>query len=133
MTRKQQMLLVITQFLSPPENAAYTVLDDARDLWNILTALRGPDSGDDGLKQATTGVIRYMMLGKNAGFPHDDDERNLHGSIFGPDKPEYAEIRKNKNNSHFLHHAELAFSALGLSWGRVNTQDPPKDWDKVET
>lgn len=30
----------------------------ARELWNILTALRGPDNGNDAIKDETTCVIR---------------------------------------------------------------------------
>ena len=35
----------------------------AQDIWDILTALRGPDDEDEEVKQATTAVIRNAALG----------------------------------------------------------------------
>lgn len=51
MTTKE-VLAVVVEHLN---NAS---CEDARDLWNVLTALRGPDDGDEKLKWETTAVIR---------------------------------------------------------------------------
>jgi hypothetical protein len=46
--------------------AVYADRDEVWDLWSILTALRGPDSGNDLLKEATTERIRRMTVPKLA-------------------------------------------------------------------
>lgn len=85
------------------------------DLWNVLSALRGPDAEDNHeLKLATTGVIRYHFLGKTRG--------SMHGSTVLPDTEEAAKLRRQYTNvwSHFISHAKDAFEALGLKWDEVN-------------
>ena len=91
------------------------------ELWNILTALRGPDNHSDELKDATTAVIRWY-----AGIPQE----NSGYAISLPDSEASAEFRvkllknlKGKDR-HFVSHARGAFEALGLNWYEVNTHVP---------
>ena len=80
------------------------------DLWDILSAIRGPDSRNKRLKHATTTVIR------SAAFPSRPCEER---SFYSEDSAEKAEIRtrlfKNKEDfNHFRQHCEAAFDALDL-------------------
>jgi len=98
----------------------------ARQLWNILTSLRGPDSAEDALKEATTQVIRHKF-GLN-------EQVNMSFSLVTSDTKAGAELRRQTpidgetrqipcigyRTSHFLHHASLAFAALGLTWDKTN-------------
>lgn len=83
----------------------------SHDLWNVLTALRGPDSQDGMLKRATTCVIRKTA------FP---EEPTAGLSMFNPDSPELARDRAAFLNSlfriapHFEEHFKDAFESLGL-------------------
>lgn len=98
--------------------------------YDIVTALRGPDSQDSQLKWATVEVIRYKV----GILPS-----NSSGCLVSPDSEEKAEYRAslgrietisykkslyldaNKHSEqHFLGHAFRAFEALGLKWGEVN-------------
>jgi hypothetical protein len=87
------------------------------EIWDILTALRGPDDGSSTSKNAATCVIRYNVFGKKAmhGFPamiHNDSQLDLNN-------------RKTMAGSyHFKSHAENAFKALGLNWNEVNEVNP---------
>lgn len=88
------------------------------ELWDILTALRGPDFSDwnGETKAATTAVIRYK-LGLR-------DGENAAGAICEPDSPKKVEFRKNLIVSgaswHFVSHAQNAFNALDLKWNELN-------------
>lgn len=80
------------------------------ELWDVLVALRGPDSRDRKLKHATTAVIR------SAAFPKRPCEDR---SVFGKDDARYATRRKNmiskrSDNAHFREHVRDAFAALDL-------------------
>ena len=86
------------------------------DLWDILVALRGPDSRDRSIKYATTAVIRQ------AAFPKRPCEDR---SVFGHDSPEYAERRRDlfhnrSDHNHFREHVRDAFIALGLNLEESN-------------
>lgn len=102
---------------------------NGRDLWDILSALRGPDF-DTGiryklsdtltidcfdLKDATTAVIRYNM-----GVSKD----NAKLAISHPDSSDYARIRilldRSDIPAHFIVHAKKAFESLDLKWDEVN-------------
>jgi len=81
------------------------------DLWDILSAIRGPDSRNRKLKRATTAIIRQ------AAFPMRPCEDR---SIFGNDDKAIVVRRrqafKNKeDNNHFREHVRDAFESLGLS------------------
>ena len=80
------------------------------DLWDILSAVRGPDSRKWGIKDATTTIIRSEAFPK-----HPCEER----SFYGWDNKRKVTVRKrlfkNKEDSyHFRMHVEEAFNALGL-------------------
>ena len=79
-------------------------------LWDVLVALRGPDSRDRKIKYATTAIIR------SAAFPRRPCEER---SIFGQDSDETVKRRKKlfkdkSDQNHFREHVKDAFSALGL-------------------
>lgn len=85
------------------------------DLWNVLTALRGPDSRDRKIKYATTALIR------SAAFPKRPCE-DL--SVFGDDAPHLVERRREMQDlNHFREHVKDAFDSLDLKWGEVNGKD----------
>lgn len=115
------MLLTMDKILKIRE--MLTNCDDSYALWDVLTALRGPDYENVSYKtkDATTGVIRYALLGAFAGVGGlDPHTRHLHRAIFGPDREEYVKIRDEMRVSHFCYHARSAFTALGLKWNEVN-------------
>jgi len=79
-------------------------------LWDVLSALRGPDDQNSEVKMATTAVIRQTFLPQ--GLPDylgqwDDAEG-------------FPAHRTNMEQGHFRSHARDAFVALGLKWGKVN-------------
>jgi hypothetical protein len=81
------------------------------DLWDILSAIRGPDSRDRKWKRATTAIIRQSAFPKR---PCEDR------SIFGNDSEALAVRRrqmfKNKEDTnHFREHVADAFNSLNLS------------------
>ncbi len=103
-----EMLGVIRQFMS-----VHVYDKEGAKIWDILSALRGPDSDDVHTKAATTSVIRYHAIGKLAG----------QFSLVGPDNESKCAFRlneMNRNGEHFWRHAWSAFRALGLKWGEVN-------------
>lgn len=53
--------------------------ENASDLWDVMTALRGPDNEDEDIKRATTEVIRWHLLGKDPNMYH------FSGSFCGAD------------------------------------------------
>lgn len=103
-------------------------------LWDVVTALRGPDLGTHAAKNATTGVIRWHVLGPNAGrlmsddrFVDDDEagvQHEKYGCLYGPDSAAHLEVRRSLISQidmhHFRQHARGAFEALGLKWDAVN-------------
>jgi hypothetical protein len=96
------------------------------ELWDVLTALRGPDSRDRKVKYATTAVIR------SAAFPKRPCEER---SVFGKDSDELVKRRsslfsKKLDNNHFREHVRDAFTALGLTIGGVNVQS---DFSRSDT
>jgi len=85
-------------------------------LWDLLASIRGPDSRNRKIKNATTCVIRSAM------FPSRPCEER---SIFGQDSERLAKrrrklFRKRKDQNHFREHVRDAFLALELSIGGVN-------------
>jgi len=81
------------------------------DLWDVLSAIRGPDSRNKRLKYATTTIIR------TAAFPERPCEER---SFYGEDSAKKAEVRKQlfknkEDNNHFREHVADAFASLGLS------------------
>jgi hypothetical protein len=96
------------------------------DLWDVLVALRGPDSRDRKIKNATTVLIR------SAAFPK---QPCLERSIFARnDTPELAGRRQKmfegkQDFNHFREHVAAAFESLGLQVGGVNViqENSPRD------
>ena len=87
------------------------------DLWDILVALRGPDSRNRKLKYATTAVIRQ------AAFPKRPCETR---SIFGQDSKALAARRKamfkkKADHNHFREHVRDSFDSLGLKLFEPNS------------
>ena len=87
------------------------------DLWDVLSAIRGPDSRNRKLKYATTALIRSKA------FPERPCETR---SIFGPDSKSMASRRKamfkNKEDyNHFREHTRDAFASLGLKLFETNS------------
>jgi hypothetical protein len=84
-------------------------------LWDILVALRGPDSRNRKIKNATTALIR------TAAFPK---RPCLARSVFaGKDTAELARRRQvllKRERNHFREHVADAFEALGLQLEESN-------------
>lgn len=85
------------------------------DLWDILTALRGPDNtvmeSYSAIKAATTAVIRWHVFGWNV------------AGNTQPDSAVSVAVRKTicvDRENHFGLHAYNAFKALGLKWDELN-------------
>lgn len=97
-------------------------------LWDILTALRGPDFYD--VSPAATGVYRCApikksttsVIRKTLGFSALNDS----GFIVDSDNPQSVTTRRNLADAmaletyHFVRHAQKAFEALGLDWDAEN-------------
>jgi len=87
-------------------------------LWNILSALRGPDhEGSYDTKLVTTAIIRSRLLGKDVG-------RNT-GVVFNSSDTHAEDRRSLSMSIHFLRHARYAFDALGLKWDENNYDIKP--------
>jgi len=91
-------------------------------LFDVLSALRGPDSDNNDVKKAATGLIRGKA------FPRvlsKSDDNDLGLVVTHEDNEDLVNVRRDLENNreesrHFLNHAHLAFKHLGLSWYTVN-------------
>jgi hypothetical protein len=106
--------------------------DSRRDLWHILTALRGPDNGREDVKSATTGIIRAAVFGLDAGrmlqeFAVVEFFDRLAGLRVNEHALCYRAANQHEDNWHFINHAQKAFRALGLTWETNNRTHPFKD------
>lgn len=102
---------------------------EKRKLWNILTALRGPDNSNDfSTKEATTAVVRAHFFWKDGHIPRDfiDRGRDLFGSIIREDSTRHAlkRVRDDDGGVHFRSHVLKAFDAFGLKWDESNQPVP---------
>ena len=111
----RKALDAIDEILSGKDSFAATYM------WDVLSALRGPDVDDQGLKDATTSVIRA------AAFPKTSILSTMHGGRVGasmaPDTDAKANLRAGLATTqinHFMFHANVAFSVLGLKWKEKN-------------
>lgn len=85
--------------------------DESKNLWKVLSALRGPDDEYSSKKVATTAVIRWKIGLAQGVVPADVEKDNRHSS----------ELRKEVSlYNHFERHAHDAFLALGMKWDAVN-------------
>src|SRR5712664_690782 len=93
--------------------------EDKRDVWHVLSALRGPDESQAYLlKEATTAVIRNKLFGQDANFVS-----NVLGIDVYQDNNYRVEDRAKVDQdapTHFQLHTINAFKALGLEWGKLN-------------
>ena len=87
----------------------------AKQLWWVLSALRGPDFTETfpyKTKKAITGVLRHQigLIPLSIAFVNELDCK------------EYSDDRQQQrhNDDHFYYHAKEAFNVLGLKWGEVN-------------
>lgn len=108
----RSVLDAIDTILAQPSNVQGPS-PDARALWDILTALRGPDSENTDLKLETTCVIR------RAAFPKTAATSMTSGQLlasFGAPETEFSvlETAAWKGEGHFLLHAINAAGALGI-------------------
>lgn len=102
------MLDQIDQFLS-------NGTDDSRELWTVLTALRGPDDENDTLKDKSTAIIR------GAAFPlclAQSEHPTAYGFAHGALYREGVTITVPETTSHFTSHAEDAAITLNLGVSR---------------
>jgi hypothetical protein len=95
-----------------------------RKLWDVLSALRGPDNAAPGVKTSTTALIRYRA------FPEWCSESTFPAMASSLDNIVRLKYRRSKLQrcTHFSDHARKAFLALGLEWDKDNG-----DLDKIET
>lgn len=111
-----------TIFAAGSSGESPTREETARQLWDVLSALRGPDyeSGDD--KQATTCIIRAACFPKT--FGNSNVRICIPASMnndysFGPAR----RFKITSGNYHFKNHAARAFRVLGLDWDAENTAE----------
>lgn len=110
-TTVRKMLDAIDRFLVQPENRRNGA---SRQLWLILSALRGPDSSNDRIKDQITVPIRRAALPRLA---DDLDAQYAVGAVLRRnDDVKYAPNRVDASE-HFMSHAAAAFDRLGLDWG----------------
>src|SRR6266498_1616369 len=101
-------------------------------VWDILSALRGPDNDKMDVKLATTSVIRYQLLKLSGALPEKGILSLPGGPICNEDTPAFVSLRialskeymndadKHPAFYHFISHAKRAFHSLGLKWDEVN-------------
>lgn len=100
----------------------------ARELWNILTALRGPDNRNDALKDETTCVIRTKAFPQLANSFFSGDKT---GAVFAMSDT----LPKYLNNLqlplhvsyHFAIHVNRAYSVLDISPKEENSVNENTD------
>lgn len=92
-------------------------------LWDVLSALRGPDRPEQYIyKAATTGVIRQFVLPPRS-------SRRCGLTVVGDDQSSVerrAKLTNARVRAHFYSHVRDAFDALGLKWDQVNEKAPKK-------
>lgn len=91
-------------------------------LWDVLTALRGPDNGSEDLKFRTTVYIRSAAFPKTTAAVNNLASRK---AFFGG-SASYQPLSKEEciKNWHFANHTRLAAKHLGLS-----TEEAPNEKD----
>lgn len=113
-----QMFLALRQFLTNDEIDS----EERRNVWDVLTALRGPDNESlYDIKQNATTVLRYALLGKEgyslplgADVFADSDHKSKRRT----------ELEKDADNFHFYNHLKRGFNALSLKWNEENKEVP---------
>ncbi len=109
------MLKEVQEFFQDLEKKAFKLTPRSRwHVWSLLTALRGPDSGNKQLKEVTTARIRKKILPKLArycGADTQDGEVDLDWA------------RDQAPQAHFLTHVRYAKGAL---------DGTPEVWDVID-
>lgn len=113
----QEVLAVVREFMTDDS----TVLErEQRALWNVLTALRGPDFEDPReIKSVTTAVIRQRVFGPGSSWVRRHVDINPDPEQ-GPGTRVDPQIEELSWDHHFGYHAQEAFKALGLFWSVRN-------------
>lgn len=104
-----QKLDMIDEWLNERSN-------DAIFLWDILTALRGPDDDDPFVKEQFTTKIRTRAFPKTATNSYTDKPFGIPAYFASPDddlKIDFAETPFS--SSHFLNHVVHAVNALNAA------------------
>lgn len=125
MSRKvRKMLDRIDAVLAQPDDATDEQRKDSRDLWAVLSALRGPDTDRDYrdllLKSRVTILIRRAAFPLTAstgnGTPQAVFESAAANAVHLDTRIMAAELNSNERADlvHFVDHARLAGRALGL-------------------
>jgi hypothetical protein len=99
-------------------NQIQTMLDGrpySAQLWDVLVALRGPDSRTRQIKNATTAVIRTSAFPKRPCL-----ERSVYAVKDTPILAKRRKVLLRLEQRHFREHVSDAFLALGLKMFEVN-------------
>jgi hypothetical protein len=123
----REMLDVIDVFLTENRNEPGLALHGytptlAAQLWDVLSALRGPDSSDLAIKSKTTIPIRRAAFPRLTAEIANDGFSNTIGAAFGTDEPDFEfrysivspPLLTNFDGYHFAGHAKLAAEVLGI-------------------
>lgn len=111
--KKENKPMTLRQILDLIDTQLAKEDDTSRQLWNVLTALRGPDDANEALKVAKTVPIRRAAFPKSAAIA--GTYGHVNGAFFG--RPENKEVDSNTNlfyTSHFISHIRNAAEALGI-------------------
>ena len=108
-----EVVEVIRQFFAGQKDGRVSY-EEAGKLWNMLTALRGPDDESHDLKNAATIPFREAFLGEEAAYMVQQRQGALTKEYKG--KKEHLKIRETMNEGHFRLHLVNAFKAIGLEW-----------------
>lgn len=94
-------------------------------LWDVLTALRGPDDDDEAAKHSITVNVRVKALPRSA-LAYNTSADEPFGPILGGGTP--FDLSK-ANTHHFRRHASTAATALNISEGDVvQVEGPKEEW-----
>lgn len=113
----------------PPTQAEYENREVAGKLWDVLSALRGPDNDTSmSVKDITTGIIRRHAFPKTfiRLLGQSKSQISITKAISYSDTLNNASLRSQfsyvsaKAGEHFNDHSTLAFAALGLKKAEVN-------------
>jgi hypothetical protein len=104
--KADEVIASVVEVLNGPDTI------EAKHLWNVLTALRGPDTDDYALKLNTTSKIRGAIGLKS----------NSTGAFVSyealPDSPDSAFALANRGGFHFADHFKMAVESLIAMKGR---------------
>jgi hypothetical protein len=115
----RKILDQIDEYLATGEERA------SQELWEVLSALRGPDVAPDNniTKDATTSVLRAAAFPRTAELSHSEGGRVC--ASMANDSIYRAKNRADMwyHGDHFNNHVRRAFFVLGLNWNTVNNKE----------